>query len=216
MTSGRLALVNEHDDATGLRERKKRATRTALSEAALRLAVERGLDDVRVADIAAAAGVSPRTMNNYFSSKEEAVVALGSDHLDELRSALADRPAGEGAWTALTQAILSLYPADPDREWLAAARLIRDEPSLQAARARTDARIQDELAEAIRARPGMAAADEASQVAAMVAISAVHLAVDRWLFTDANDTLPQVLARVLRTAGNPARLLDAEKSRNDN
>jgi len=208
--------VHPNDDATGLRERKKRATRSALSEAALRLAVERGLENVRVADVAAEAGVSPRTMNNYFSSKEEAVVAVGSDHLDELRSALADRPAGEGAWTALTHAILSLHPADPDREWLAAARLIRDEPSLQAARARSDARIRDGLAEAIRARPGMADADEASQLVALVAISAVHLAVDRWLFSGGDETLPEVLARVLLWAGNLAELLDVEKSRNDN
>jgi hypothetical protein len=39
----------------GLRERKKRATREALSRAALHLAIERGLDNVLVEDIAAEA-----------------------------------------------------------------------------------------------------------------------------------------------------------------
>src|SRR2546430_11883605 len=59
----------------GLRARKKRATRKALRDAALRLALERGPGNVRVDDIAEAAGVSPRTYNNYFSSREQAIVA---------------------------------------------------------------------------------------------------------------------------------------------
>src|SRR5690606_21474884 len=59
----------------GLRERKKDETRRALREAALRLALEHGPDQVRVDDIAAAAGVSTRTYNNYFSSREQAIVA---------------------------------------------------------------------------------------------------------------------------------------------
>src|SRR6266545_806054 len=58
-----------------LRERKKQATREALRAAALRLALERGPENVRVDDIAEAAGVSPRTYNNYFSSREQAIVA---------------------------------------------------------------------------------------------------------------------------------------------
>src|SRR5207342_1939710 len=55
----------------GMRERKKLATRRALSAAALRLAREHGPQNVRVDDIAEAAGVSPRTYNNYFSSREQ-------------------------------------------------------------------------------------------------------------------------------------------------
>ena len=47
----------------GLRERKKRETRAVLSWAAIRLTVERGLDNVRVEDIAEAAGVSKATIS---------------------------------------------------------------------------------------------------------------------------------------------------------
>ncbi|MFD6364649.1 TetR/AcrR family transcriptional regulator, partial [Streptomyces roseolus] len=63
----------------GLRERKKRATRAALVEAAVRLAVERGVENVTVDAISAAAGVSTRTFFNYFDSRDEVFVMVGSD-----------------------------------------------------------------------------------------------------------------------------------------
>ncbi|HEY0806503.1 MAG TPA: helix-turn-helix domain-containing protein, partial [Pseudonocardiaceae bacterium] len=69
----------------GLRERKKRETRAALSQATIRLCVQRGWDNVSLADIADAANVSERTFRNYFTSKAEAIAAT---HLERaLRTA---------------------------------------------------------------------------------------------------------------------------------
>jgi len=83
-------------ETTGLRERKKAQTRTAISSAVMLLALDRGLDAVTVDDIAAAADVSVRTFHNYFGSKEEALVASWRSefevHLDELRARPADEP----------------------------------------------------------------------------------------------------------------------------
>ena len=77
----------------GMRERKKLATRQALSAAALRLAREHGPQNVRVDDIAEAAGVSPRTYNNYFSSREQAiVVALAAERGRACRGRVARAP----------------------------------------------------------------------------------------------------------------------------
>src|ERR1700712_2320707 len=58
----------------GLRERKKLATKDALSQAALDLANERGLDHVSADAIAERAQVSTRTFHNYFSSRGEPVL----------------------------------------------------------------------------------------------------------------------------------------------
>jgi AcrR family transcriptional regulator len=59
--------------APGLRERKKADTRRALSDAAMELAFEVGLDNVTREDIANRAGVSLRTFTNYFAGKYEAI-----------------------------------------------------------------------------------------------------------------------------------------------
>ena len=75
---------------TGLRERKKRETRDASSKAAVQLPLERGLDNVRVEDIAEAAGVSPRTFDNYSSTARDREVALSGYHAPS--SARATRP----------------------------------------------------------------------------------------------------------------------------
>ena len=86
---------------SGLRERKKLAVRRALSSAAVRLAVERGLENVTIEDITAEADVSVRTFGNYFSSKYEAICALGTDRARRIGAELLARPASEPLWEAL-------------------------------------------------------------------------------------------------------------------
>lgn len=65
------------DDAPGtLRERKKERTRRAIHDAAFALAADRGLAQVTIADICAAAGLSERTFFNYFPSKAAATLGV--------------------------------------------------------------------------------------------------------------------------------------------
>ena len=89
----------------GLRERKKLATRAALGQAAWRLTIELGYEHARVEDIAAAAGVSARTFNNYFPSKEDALLSVGADRGARMVAALRARPEGEPLWEALAHAM---------------------------------------------------------------------------------------------------------------
>src|SRR3569833_3305022 len=107
------------DDAVDMRTRNRLATREAISTAALRLALEQGpggLALVRVRDIAEAAGVSPRTYNNYSSSREEAICAFQPDQARRLGKALLARPAGEALGEAVTAAVAEHYgTAEPDR-----------------------------------------------------------------------------------------------------
>jgi AcrR family transcriptional regulator len=92
---------------TGLRERKKLDTRRALSDAALKLALDGGFDAVTREAIADLAGVSLRTFNNYFTGKYEALAYRQSERLRRSIEVLRARPAGEPLWTSVTEAVLA-------------------------------------------------------------------------------------------------------------
>jgi len=80
-----------HEGPAGLRERKKQRTRELIASTALALFSERGYQATTVADIAAAADVSERTVFGYFATKEDLLFA---DHLaleQDLAQALAAR-----------------------------------------------------------------------------------------------------------------------------
>jgi len=68
----------------GRRERKKAATRKALSDKAVEMFIARGFDNVSVREIAEAVDVSATTLLNYFPSKE----ALVFDREDEIEQTL--------------------------------------------------------------------------------------------------------------------------------
>ncbi|MGO4434359.1 TetR/AcrR family transcriptional regulator [Paenarthrobacter sp. RAF9] len=65
----------------GLRERKRAATRTAITAVARSLTAEHGLNGFTVEEVCEAAGISRRTFFNYFHSKEDAVIGSFSDEL---------------------------------------------------------------------------------------------------------------------------------------
>jgi AcrR family transcriptional regulator len=173
----------------GLRERKKLATRQALGAAAMRLAVERGLENVLVEDIAAAADVSPRTFNNYFASKYEAICALSLDRSFQIGEALRERPAGESLWSAVRHAVLAVYGVAsdvPEPQVMAGIRLVTSSPDLRGEYLKALAITQYELAGAIteRAGPGSASDTFFTRAFAGAVTAVVQAATERWLFAD--------------------------------
>lgn len=164
----------------GLRERKKQATREALREAALRLAVERGPDRVRIEDIAEAAGVSPRTYNNYFSSREQAIVAaVAADREARIAAAVVARPAGERLADAITEAVVEQYTNTGERE-REALLLITTTTALREAFLDTATGIEPPLTAVILERLGDEDPPTARVLAASVA-AAVRIALEGWL-----------------------------------
>ena len=174
----------------GLRERKKRATRQALGEAALRLATERGLEHLTVEEISEAAGVSTRTFFNYFPSKEEAIIGDaplitgpgddvplirdGESVLDGLHRVVRAAAAGHASRrdeVRLRWQLLERYPALVPRMY---ARIAGFERS---------------LASAVAAHSGISSGDAYPQLMAAVASTATRVAMRRWCTDQGDRTL---------------------------
>ncbi|OXM73672.1 MULTISPECIES: TetR/AcrR family transcriptional regulator [Amycolatopsis] len=85
----------------GLREEKKLATRRRISDVATGLFAVRGFDNVTVAEVAEAAGVSKMTVFNYFPRKEDLFLDRHADRLRDLERVIRERPAGQDVVTAL-------------------------------------------------------------------------------------------------------------------
>ncbi len=199
--------MTKETSPTGLRERKKRAVRANLSAIALRHALERGVAQVRVEDIAAEADVSPRTFNNYFPSKEAAIVGSATIRAEQFCDLIDAQPAGQALHDALRAAALALFQEEPDRDWVARARLVRAEPALFAEAAKADVAIERRIALHIGRRAG---ADPATclapRLAAATLVAAIHAAVEFWLDADRGvlaEAIDQAMAQ-FRIADIPA------------
>ena len=123
------------DERTGLRERKKRRTRHAIATAALRLFAERGYEETTIADIAAAADVSPRTFFSYFPSKEDVVFAEVDDRLAEVAERLADRIPGESPIQTIRRGVVDVLEAivsEHGEYGAVQVSLVLERPGLQA------------------------------------------------------------------------------------
>lgn len=149
-----LAVVSD----IGLRERKKADTRRALSDAALQLALERGVDNVTREDIANAAGVSLRTFTNYFTGKHEAIAYRQTERLRRSIADFDSRPTDEPLWTSIAHAVLTPLEEDfndsdgiPDRRQLAEVRKLLMSPQIRHA---ASGDLFDSWLEAIAERTG--------------------------------------------------------------
>ena len=195
-----VADIQPGSQPDGLRERKKALTRHLLGIAAMRLAIDRGLDNVLVEDIAAAANVSTRTFNNYFASKYEAICSLAMERGRFIGAQLRARPASESLMDAITNAVIAPYELGnqtPDKAHIEGIRLVIKSPALQGEFLRTQYATQQELAAAIADRIGSDPAEMFPRVMAGAVTAATHVALEQWLSADPPTALVPLLKEAL-------------------
>lgn len=194
---------------TGLRERKKVATRHAIHVAALQLVAERGLDDVSVDDIAERADVSPRTFFNYFPSKVDAVVGLDPAALQQQVDAFLARPAGESPVEAM-RAVARDQAAEMSGDtelWPLRLKVIDAHPAVLGRLAAAFGEAEQVLAGAIARRSGTeVGVDAYPTLLAGVAAAAMRTSLHRWFAGDFTAPLPDLVDEAwdLLSQGLPA------------
>lgn len=162
----------------GRRERKKAATRRAIADAALRLFLERGYDEVSIREIADAADVSTTTLFKHFPVKEALVFDREADIETGLLAAVRERPEGQSVPAALREHALRHRRVDAgsDPDFAAFLKLVDSSPALRDYHQAMWLRHTAALAGVIAEESGLAADDPACTALAHFALEAPHAA----------------------------------------
>jgi AcrR family transcriptional regulator len=206
-------------ETLGLRERKRRETRAQLEHAAVRLALEVGLENATVDAICAAVPVSPRTFFNYFESKEDAILGVRDFPLDD--DAVAehlDQHAGEPLVSSVIALLLhAMGPAITDTELHEVRReLIKKHPALLGRQIAQMTRMGERLTAVtvtIVADDSAFADREAAERQAVAEIvlalcgGAVRVAVKDWVASGADRTTDELHSRAVELAGKAIETL---------
>ncbi|MCX4685333.1 TetR/AcrR family transcriptional regulator [Kitasatospora purpeofusca] len=148
----------------GLREEKKRQTRTLLTDTATALFAEHGFERVTVAEVARAAGVAVNTVFNYFPTKEDLFFDRQEEVVARLALVVRERPPGASPADAVRAELLAgLDEAEPtyglDPRAAAFWRTVEDSPALRARLLELGERAEEALACTLAEEAGTAPGD---------------------------------------------------------
>jgi AcrR family transcriptional regulator len=156
----------------GLRESKKLHTRQEIADQAMRLFAKRGFDHVTVAEVAAAADVSEKTVYNYFPTKEDLFFDEVPAREAALVVAITRRREGESIITALRRLQAAECPRLSSPGFATFARIIEESTALKAKEREVMARFVQVLTETLQAELKINERD--ARVAAGLLVSIHH------------------------------------------
>jgi AcrR family transcriptional regulator len=174
-----------------LRDAKKARTRQTISDIATRMFMARGYDRVTVAEIAAAAEVSVKTVFNYFAAKEELFFDREQASIDALLRVVAERGADASIIDAIAADVQRRWPAFEGQDWrslddarlagrVAFTRTLLESPTLRDHLRRIQERTRDALEGALRAELRARPDDPEPQVAAAMIMAVLNAVADEF------------------------------------
>jgi AcrR family transcriptional regulator len=165
----------------GLRERKKAKTRLAISNLATKMFIERGFDNVTVAEVAAAADVSVATIFNYFETKEDLFFDREGEIVEAQRRCILERETGETIVSALHRGVLAAIDARvPDlmAEGGSFLRTIEESSELRARARLGFEKAEAALAETIADETGAVAGDPTPKIVTAMLMAIVRTLIE--------------------------------------
>ncbi|MFJ9543829.1 TetR/AcrR family transcriptional regulator [Streptomyces sp. NPDC101225] len=188
------------EPVAGLRNVTRQAVRAEIAAKALDLFLEQGFEQTTVNQIAAAVGMSPRSVFRYFDTKEDMVIGglieLGHGVADALESQPEDRT----AWTALRNALQVCVEALEGEELgLRRATMLADTPALRTALLNKQLHWQRLLIPHVTQRLG--GADETRELRARAlvasALACLDVAATEWTRGNGSRPLGSLLDTVI-------------------
>lgn len=171
-------MAGEQMGRPPLTERRKAATRLEVAREAVRLFTSKGVAGTSAEEIAAAAGISVRTLWRYFPNKESCVWPLLTAGIQKLADSLRAWPPGQ-AVAGLLDGVADADSMADLPEMLALVRLTRTEPALRAVWLQSHDDAEPVLVTALAARSGLAEDDLTVRVRAAMINSALRVAVEQ-------------------------------------
>lgn len=171
--------------APDLRERRRLATQAEIEQVALDLFARNGSERTTVDDIAAAAGVSPRTFFRYFGTKEDAALGANRAFDAALAERLEDRVGSSTSLADLEDCIadvLTAFTAEAGsiERMLRVRCLVIEDAGLRSALLRLDAEQTAAFFARIAAATGAPRVDLRTRVVAETLGAGLRAALDDW------------------------------------
>lgn len=166
-----------------LRERTRRAVRAGIGEAAIALFLTHGFDAVTMDQIAAAAGVSRRSLFRYFATKEDIVLGNLIDSGRACQAVLEARPADEAPWDALRAAFASMarQPGHSLADMYPMAKMLVDTPALRGAHLEKQQHWLELLTPDVERRLGAEPGDPGARALVAAAMACLNTAIETWV-----------------------------------
>lgn len=158
------------------RDERRAATHRALADSALRLFTAQGVERTTIEEIAAGAGVSPRTFFLHFPAKAAAVFPDHDSNLARFRAALAQLPTGGDDVAAVAQLLVDSIRSQASSQFRRGRYgLVATSEAVRDLDARTDRDYEDAVTAHLVARWG----DDPRSMLAAQAVANVVLGVAR-------------------------------------
>jgi AcrR family transcriptional regulator len=179
----------------GLRERKRRTTRVRIAEHGLRLFIKDGFESTTLEAVAAAAGISARTLFYYFKTKEELLQYWRDESFfTALAPTLAAEAREKNPLQATRDTILKLVSRYETDRSIVVDRLMQSTEALRARKQASFVEMETIVYGVLRERyPGQK--PQTLRTIAMLAFGALRLAMEKWR----EDGAVRQLAKCVRT-----------------